>query len=506
MVPNYYITTPIYYVNDVPHIVHAYTTLACYVIARFKRLDGFDVFFLTGTDEHGQKVEKAAQDKNIDPKKFTDQVSENFRALSDVLNLDNDDFIRTTEERHKTSVQNLWQRLIDNDEMYLSKYAGWYSVRDEAFVAENEITEVNGIKFNSFGSELSWVEEESYFFRLSKWQNRLLELYDEVPDFVHPKSRLNEVKSFVSGGLRDLSVSRTTFNWGIDVPNDDKHIMYVWLDALTNYISALGFPDQNNDKYKSFWPGIHVVGKDILRFHAVYWPAFLMAADLLPPKQIVAHGWWTNEGEKISKSLGNAIDPIELINLYGLDQLRYFLMREVPFGNDGDFSKDAMINRINGDLSNNFGNLIQRVLSFIFKNSNQTIDFTNEILKFDIYKNITSSESKLFELMDKYSFDGYLKVIFAHLNDLNTFVDRSAPWELRKTDQIKMKEVLDQISICILKITQLLAPFIPNGAERVYSIFGLDSSYLSFDKFDDIIEKKTIKISKPEPIFMRIDG
>ena len=503
---NKFFTTPIYYVNDKPHIGHAYTSISVDVLKRFHKLKGIDTFFLTGTDEHGQKVEKAAQDKNIDPKKFTDQVSENFRALSDVLNLDNDDFIRTTEERHKISVQNLWQRLIDNDEIYLSKYAGWYSVRDEAFVAENEITEVNGIKFNSFGSELSWVEEESYFFRLSKWQNRLLELYDEVPDFVHPKSRLNEVKSFVSGGLRDLSVSRTTFNWGRDVPNDDKHIMYVWLDALTNYISALGFPDQNNDKYKSFWPGIHVVGKDILRFHAVYWPAFLMAADLLPPKQVVAHGWWTNEGEKISKSLGNVIDPIELINLYGLDQLRYFLMREVPFGNDGDFSKDAMINRINGDLSNNFGNLIQRVLSFIFKNSNQTIDFTDEILKFDIYKNIISSESKLYELMNKYSFDGYLKVIFAHLNDLNIFVDRSAPWELKKTDQIKMKEVLDQISICILKITQLLAPFIPNGAERVYSIFGLDNSYLSFDKFKDIIEKKTIKISKPEPIFMRIDG
>ena len=503
---NKFYTTPIYYVNDKPHIGHAYTSISVDVLKRFHKLKGIDTYFLTGTDEHGQKVEKAAQDKNIDPKKFTDQVSENFRALSDVLNLDNDDFIRTTEERHKTSVQNLWQRLIDNDEIYLSKYAGWYSVRDEAFVAENEITEVNGIKFNSFGSELSWVEEESYFFRLSKWQNRLLELYDEVPDFVHPKSRLNEVKSFVSGGLRDLSVSRTTFNWGIDVPNDDKHIMYVWLDALTNYISALGFPDQNNDKYKSFWPGIHVVGKDILRFHAVYWPAFLMAADLLPPKQIVAHGWWTNEGEKISKSLGNVIDPIELINLYGLDQLRYFLMREVPFGNDGDFSKDAMINRINGDLSNNFGNLIQRVLSFIFKNSDQTVDFTDNILEFDIYKNIISSENKLNELMGKYSFDGYLKVIFAHLNDLNTFVDRSAPWELKKTNQIKMKEVLDQISICILKITQLLTPFIPNGAERVYSIFGLDNSYLSFDKFKDIIEKKTIKISKPEPIFMRIDG
>ena len=502
----YYITTPIYYVNDKPHIGHAYTSISVDVLKRFYKLKGFETYFLTGTDEHGQKVEKAAQDKNIDPKKFTDQVSENFRALSDVLNLDNDDFIRTTEERHKVSVQNLWQRLLDKDAIYLSKYAGWYSVRDEAFVAENEITEVNGIKFNSFGSELSWVEEESYFFRLSKWQNKLLELYDSVPDFVHPKSRLNEVKSFVSGGLRDLSVSRTTFNWGIDVPNDDNHIMYVWLDALTNYISALGFPNQDNDKYKSFWPGIHVVGKDILRFHAVYWPAFLMAADLLPPKQIVAHGWWTNEGEKISKSLGNVIDPLELIKLYGLDQLRYFLMREVPFGNDGDFSKVSMINRINGDLSNNFGNLIQRVLSFIFKNSNQTIDFTDNILNFKIYKNIISSQNELYNLMDRYSFDGYLKVIFGHLNDLNTFVDKSAPWELRKTDQAKMKEVLDQISLCILKITQFLAPFIPNGAEKVYSIFGLDKSYLSFEKFNRILEKKYLKISKPEPVFMRIDG
>ena len=354
---NKYFTTPIYYVNDKPHIGHAYTSISVDVLKRFYKLRGYSSYFLTGTDEHGQKVEKAALDKGVDPKKFTDQVSENFRSLSDILNLNNDDFIRTTEDRHIKSVQNLWNRLLENDEIYLSKYSGWYSVRDEAFVAENEITEKDGKKFNSFGSELTWVEEESYFFRLSKWQDRLLELYDSIPNFVHPKSRLNEVKSFVSGGLKDLSISRTTFKWGIDVPNDDKHIMYVWLDALTNYISALGFPDQENEKYKDFWPGIHVVGKDILRFHAVYWPAFLMAAGLEPPKQIVAHGWWTNEGEKISKSLGNVIDPIELINVYGLDQVRYFLMREVPFGNDGDFSKDAMINRINGDLSNKEGNV-----------------------------------------------------------------------------------------------------------------------------------------------------
>ena len=282
--------------------------------------------------------------------------------------------------------------------------------------------------------------------------------------------------------------------------------MYVWLDALTNYISALGFPDQENDKYKDFWPGIHVVGKDILRFHAVYWPAFLMAAGIESPKQIVAHGGWTNEGEKSSKCLGNVIDPIELINVYGLDQVRYFLMREVPFGNDGDFSKDAMINRINGDLSNNFGNLMQRVLSFIFKNSNQTIDITDNVLNFDIYQNIISSQNNLFEMIDKYSFDGYLKIIFGHLNNLNNYVDKSAPWELRKTDQVRMKEVLDQISLCILQITQYLAPFIPNGTEKVYSTFGLDGTYLSFDKFDEIIEKKSLKRSKPEPVFMRIDG
>ena len=282
--------------------------------------------------------------------------------------------------------------------------------------------------------------------------------------------------------------------------------MYVWLDALTNYISALGFPDQENKKYKDFWPGIHVVGKDILRFHAVYWPAFLMAAGLEPPKQIVAHGWWTNEGEKISKSLGNVIDPIELINIYGLDQVRYFLMREVPFGNDGDFSKEAMINRINGDLSNNFGNLIQRVLSFILNNSKQTLDFTDKILNFDIYQNIISSQNNLFEMMDKYSFDGYLRIIFGHLNDLNTYVDKSAPWELRKTDQVRMKEVLDQISLCILKITQYLLHLYLMVLKKFTQHLDLDGTYLSFDKFDEIIRKKSLKISKPEPVFMRIDG
>ena len=291
---NRYFTTPIYYVNDKPHIGHAYTSLSVDILKRYFSCLGQNSFFLTGTDEHGQKVEKAASDASIDPQKFTDSVSQNFRDMSGLLNLSNDDFIRTTEERHKSSVQALWKILEDNDDIYLSKYSGWYSVRDEAFVADNEIEEREGKKYNSFGSELSWVEEESYFFRLSKWQDALIKFYDNNPDFIVPKSRSNEVRKFVESGLKDLSVSRTTFNWGIKVPSNDDHIVYVWLDALTNYISALDFPNTNSDNYQKYWPGIHVVGKDIIRFHAVFWPAFLMAAKLEPPKQIVAHGWWTN--------------------------------------------------------------------------------------------------------------------------------------------------------------------------------------------------------------------
>jgi methionyl-tRNA synthetase len=312
--------------------------------------------------------------------------------MSSLLNLSNDDFIRTTEQRHKKSVQSLWEILEKNDDIYLSKYSGWYSVRDEAFVADNEIEERGGKKFNSFGSELTWVEEESYFFRLSKWQDKLIKFYDDNPDFIVPKSRSNEVRKFVESGLKDLSVSRTTFNWGIKVPTNDKHIVYVWLDALTNYISALGFPDTANDNYKKYWPGIHVVGKDIIRFHAVFWPAFLMAAELEPPKQVVAHGWWTNEGQKISKSTGNVIDPHELIDSYGLDEVRYFLFREVPFGNDGDFSRDSIKNRINGELANNFGNLIQRVLSFIVKNLDQNIELTDNNFKFNTFVDILEME------------------------------------------------------------------------------------------------------------------
>ncbi len=354
MTKRYYLTTPIYYVNDDPHIGHAYTTLACDVLARFKRLDGFDVKLLTGTDEHGQKVAKSAADAGVDPKTFTDRVSQNFRDLSGLMNFSHDDFIRTTEDRHQRACQDIWKRLVENDEIYLDSYAGWYAIRDEAFYTEDElVTGPDGKKTAPSGAEVEWVEEPSYFFRLSAWQDRLLEFYDANPDFVLPKTRLNEVTSFVSGGLQDLSVSRTTFKWGVPVPGDDDHIMYVWLDALTNYITGVGFPETETGEYATYWPAdLHMVGKDILRFHAVYWPAFLMAAGLEPPRRVFAHGWWTNEGEKISKSLGNIIDPIELVKKYGLDQVRYFLLREVPFGNDGDFAHQAMITRMNGELAN----------------------------------------------------------------------------------------------------------------------------------------------------------
>ena len=340
---SFFITTPIYYVNDVPHIGHAYTTIACDIFSRFNKLKNEDTFFLTGTDEHGQKVEKAALAQNKDTQIFVDEMSKNFRELVPYLGCDNDDFIRTTDDKHKSAAQFLWNKLKNNNQIYLSNYEGWYSIRDEAFYQESELTKVDNGFVAPSGAPVEWVKEESYFFKLSEWEDKLIKFYEKNKDnAILPKSRYNEVISFIKGGLKDLSISRTTFKWGIKVPEENNHVMYVWIDALCNYITALNYPDINNNTFKKFWPGTHIVGKDILRFHAVYWPAFLMAADLEPPKKIFAHGWWTNEGQKISKSLGNVINPYEIIDQYGLDQIRFFLFREVPFGNDGDFSKDAI--------------------------------------------------------------------------------------------------------------------------------------------------------------------
>ena len=503
MSSNYYITTPIYYVNDVPHIGHAYTTLACDVIARFKRLDGFNVFFLTGTDEHGQKVELAAKNKGVAPKKFVDEVSQNFRSLLKCMNFSNDDFIRTTEKRHLNSCEKIWKKLLENGSIYLDKYSGWYSVRDEAFYSETEI--VDGTAPS--GAPVEWVEEPSYFFNLSKWEDKLLKFYEENNNFILPNSRRNEVISFVKGGLKDLSVSRTSFSWGVKVPNDDDHIMYVWLDALTNYLSACNYSSSENDALSKFWPAdIHMVGKDIIRFHAVYWPAFLMAAELPLPKKIFAHGWWTNEGYKISKSLGNVIDPFDLVDKYGVDQIRYFLMREVPFGNDGDFSNSQLINRINSDLANSYGNLFQRVISMIFKNCNEAIpirpyDFQDEDLK--LINSIRNSLQNYRSLMDEQKFDQFLKNIWLVISDANKYVDNQAPWSLKKNNFQRMEVVLYTLIETIRQISIMLQPFIPNTSKSI-----LDHIQIPLVKRDiksiELFFDGGIKISTPKPLFPRV--
>ena len=501
----YYLTTPIYYVNDVPHIGHAYTTLACDVLARFKRLDGFDVLFLTGTDEHGQKVEKAAEAVDMKAQAFTDKVSQNFRDLLPFMNISNDDFIRTTETRHKAAAQAIWHRLMKNGHIYLDKYSGWYSVRDEAYFSEGELVDGKA----PTGAPVEWVEEPSYFFDLSQWETKLLQFYKDNPDFIAPVSRRNEVVSFVSSGLRDLSISRTSFNWGIAVPDDEKHIMYVWLDALTNYITATGFPDEEQNLYRKFWPAsLHMVGKDILRFHAVYWPAFLLAADLEPPKRVFAHGWWTNEGQKISKSLGNVIDPVQLIETYGLDQVRYFLMREVPFGNDGDFSKSGMVNRINSDLANDLGNLCQRVLSFVYKNCNATVP-KNMGFTPDDSKLITHAYEILPKLREDYNsqlFNVALERVWGLVAASNKYIDEQAPWKLRKTDPARMHTVLYTLLETIRCIGILLQPIMPGSSEKILNQLAVDTSKRSFAALNsnDGLETGT-SLQKPNPIFPRFE-
>jgi methionyl-tRNA synthetase len=460
---SYYITTPIYYVNDAPHIGHAYTSLACDVMARFMRLNGSEVKFLTGTDEHGQKVEKAAANAGVSPQEFTDKVSERFRELTKIMNFSNDDFIRTTEKRHIRSAQSLWNKIKDNGHIYLGKYAGWYAIRDEAFYAESELVDGKA----PTGAPVEWVEESSYFFDLSKWQDKLLKFYEDNPDFIMPESRRNEVISFVKGGLTDLSVSRTSFKWGVPVPGDQEHIMYVWIEALANYISALAYATENVEEFDKFWPAdVHMVGKDIIRFHAVYWPAFLMAADLEVPKRVFAHGWWTNEGQKISKSLGNVIDPVKLVEEYGLEQVRYFLLREVPFGNDGNFSKTALINRVNSELANNIGNLVQRSLSMINKNCEAKVPEYdgnyNELL--DHAKTVFPA---IKEAMSVQNFTEALEIIVCLAKEANSYIDEQAPWTLKKENPERMKVVLYKLAETVRYIAILLQPFVPNAASNI---------------------------------------
>ncbi len=502
---SFYITTPIYYTNDIPHIGHAYTTIACDIIARYNKLLGKDVFFLTGTDEHGQKVEKAAINSNLKPKEFVDKLSVNFIKLIPFLGCEIDDFIRTTEKRHIDASQELWKQLEKNNQIYLSNYEGWYSVKDETFYLENELKKIDGKYFTHDGSPVEWVKEESYFFKLSEWQDKLINYYEKNPESILPKTRYNEVLSFIKGGLKDLSISRTTFNWGVPVPNNHKHVMYVWIDALCNYLTAIGYPDKKNKNYNKFWPAVHIVGKDILRFHAVYWPAFLMASGIEPPKRIFAHGWWTNEGQKISKSLGNVIDPYEIINEYGLDQIRFFLFREVPFGNDGDFSKKAISSRVNADLSNNFGNLVQRIASFIVKNNDSLLKPSKNFNKddLDLLQILENKYSEYCKFMNNQQIDKAIKSVLGLISASNVYVDNQAPWLLKKSDKSRMEVVLYIISNIIIKSTLLLNPIIPNSSKKILNIFNYNTDNLKFDNFTDLINHE-IRINNPEPIFPRI--
>jgi len=507
-VKTYYVTTPIYYVNDVPHIGHAYCSIACDALARFKRLDGFEVQFLTGTDEHGQKIAKTAAKADMSPQDFTDKVSQNFRDLAKDLNFSNDDFIRTTEPRHIKACQALWNALMERGELYLGKYAGWYAMRDEAYYGEDELTDgPNGKKIAPSGAECEWVEEPSYFFKLSAWSERLLEFYDKHPDFILPLTRRNEVISFVKSGMHDLSVSRTAITWGVPVPGEPKHVMYVWLDALTNYITALGYPDTTSPMYRKFWPAdAHIVGKDILRFHAIYWPAFLMAAGLEPPKRVFAHGWWTNEGQKISKSLGNVIDPYALIKTYGLDQTRYFVMREVPFGNDCDFSRDAMIRRINGDLANGLGNLAQRTLSQVAKNCGGAVPkhgaFTDaDMGLMDAARGAIDSVRREFDVQ---AFHKALDIIWGIVAKADRYVDEQAPWALKKTDPARMETVLYALSETLRCLGILIQPFMPDSADALLNQLAVPASARGFAQLTaDFALKSGAPLPEPKGIFPR---
>jgi len=481
---NYYITTPIYYPSARPHMGHAYTSIIADFFARFKRIDGFNVHFLTGTDEHGLKIQRAAEKKKIDPLKFCDEISQTFRDLSHTLNLSNTDFIRTTEERHKKTVQHLWNQLEKNDDIYLSKYSGWYSISDEAFYNEDEIIDKEGIKISTTsGSPVEWIEEESYFFRLSKWQDKLIQYYEENSDFISPKSRKNEVISFVKSGLKDLSISRMAFSWGIQVPNNPDHVIYVWLDALTNYISALNYPDTQDDLFKNFWPAsIHLIGKDILRFHAVYWPAFLMAAKIPLPRKIYGHGWILSGDEKMSKSKGNILDPLDIIETYGLDPLRYYLIKEVSFGNDGNISHERLEDCINSDLANNYGNLCQRVTAFAEKNCASKIPsikkFNNEDL--DMLDKFTNNLSKLRNEIDNQNINFYINFIISSLFEANKYFNDQEPWK-KKNNKARLDTIVYTALEMIRKISIMLYPIIPHSVNKALTIFDLKIENINFE-------------------------
>ena len=490
----FYITTAISYPNGRPHIGHAYEAIAADAVARFQRSRGRDVRFQTGTDEHGLKMAQAARGEGVEPRAFSDKMSRLFQDMCDTLNVSYDRFIRTSQQDHYRASQAIWKAMEERGDLYLDRYEGWYSIRDEAYYEPEELSLAeDGSKLSPNGTPVEWTVEESWFFRLSKYQQPLLEHYAANPDFIRPESRRNEVVRFVEGGLKDLSISRTSFDWGVPVPGSDNHVMYVWLDALTNYITGLGYPD-DTELWRRYWPAnVHLIGKDVVRFHAVYWPAFLMSAGIELPKQIYGHGFLLSRGEKMSKSVGNVVDPMLLAEKFGVDALRYFLLREVPFGQDGSYSAEAIVNRTNAELANSFGNLAQRTLSMIVKNLDGVLPSPGQdqedVRLLALVDSVASEEVQ--DAFERFAFsvgiDAWLRAVFA----CNAYIDAQAPWTLRKTDPERMAAVLGTLVLAVRQLAQAIAPIIPTSAARLMTL--IDAG------------ENGIPIDQPTPLFPRLE-
>jgi len=489
----FYITTAISYPNGRPHIGHAYEAIAADVIARFQRSLGRDVRFQTGTDEHGLKMAQAARSDGVEPRAFADRMSLLFQEMCDTLNVSYDRFIRTSQPDHYRASQAIWKAMEERGDLYLDRYEGWYSVRDEAYYEPDELSSTeDGSKLSPQGTPVEWTVEESWFFRLSKYQQPLLDHYAAHPEFIQPESRRNEVVRFVEGGLKDLSISRTSFDWGVPVPGSNSHVMYVWLDALTNYITGLGYPD-DTELWQRYWPAdVHLIGKDVVRFHAVYWPAFLMSAGIELPKVVYGHGFLLSRGEKMSKSVGNVVDPLALAESFGVDQLRYFLMREVTFGQDGSYSAEAIVNRVNAELANSFGNLAQRTLSMVFKNLGGILPAAGEAGEDqELLAKVAAACEELEDRFSQYAFSVGLETWMSAVFACNAYIDVQAPWTLRKTDPNRMAAVLGTLVVAVRRLTKAVAAVIPASADKLLSL--IDSG------------QDGQPLAQPQPLFPRLE-